>query len=70
MTIEILSRQSSGTCSLTGKSDVEVWGVRAGGGETQLVSTQRLTEVLRVLIGVGNGIPPQSEGMNRAKPSL
>lgn len=57
MTIEILSRQPSGTCGLTGKSGVEVWAVRAGGGEVQHVSTQRLPEVLRVLVGVGSGIP-------------
>ncbi len=57
MTIEILARNPSGTCDVTGKSDIEVWSVRAGGGEVQSISTQRLPEVLRVLSRVGNGKP-------------
>lgn len=62
MTIEVLSRSASGTCSLTGKTDVEVWAVRAGGGEVQHISTQRLTEVFRILLGVGtSGSPPRTD---------
>ncbi|MEZ5942896.1 MAG: hypothetical protein R3C18_16005 [Planctomycetaceae bacterium] len=60
MHIEITGRNPSGTCDLTGKSDVETWSLRAGNGETQCVSTQRLPEVLRVLSRVGTGTPPAS----------
>ncbi|MEZ6055494.1 MAG: hypothetical protein R3C01_02195 [Planctomycetaceae bacterium] len=68
MNIEILGRNPHGTCDLTGKSELEVWSVRAGGGELQNISTQRLPEVLRVLARVGNGKPPQPVPMKPSSP--
>jgi hypothetical protein len=72
MTIEILSRQASGICSLTGKSGIEVWAIRANGGETQMISTQRLPEVLRVLMSVGEAkiaAPAPPDAGSRLKPA-
>jgi len=56
MRIEILGRQT-GTCSLTGKEAVEVFLLRAGGGETQAVSAPRVVETLRLLCAVGDEQP-------------
>ena len=59
MIVEVLTRNPSGTCSITGKTGVEVWAIRAGGGEIQYVSTVRLPEVLRLLSGAGTDHGPQ-----------
>ena len=69
MNIEILGRNEHGTCDLTGKSDIEVWRVRAGGGEVQSISTQRLPEVLRVLARVGDGKAPPPSTPKTSGPS-
>ncbi|MCA9028276.1 MAG: hypothetical protein KDA86_23900 [Planctomycetaceae bacterium] len=52
MRIEIIGRESAGTCDLTRKEGIEVWAVRPRGGEVTHVSTQRLPEVLRLLASV------------------
>lgn len=64
MRIEIVGRDPTGTCELSGKKDVEVWHVRARGGEVNRVSTARLPEILRVLSSVPDPTPakPQPNG--------
>jgi len=52
MRIEIVERQPSGVCELTGKKETEVWAVRPRGGAVTRVCTARLPEVLRVLSSV------------------
>ena len=53
MQIQIVGRKESGTCSMSGKKDTEVWGLRVNEGEMQLVATNRLLECLRMLTSVG-----------------
>ena len=56
MKVEIIDRQESGTCSLSGKKETEVFGLKVNGGEVMQVSTQRLPEILRMLCCVGAGV--------------
>ena len=53
MQIQIVGRKESGTCSMSGKKNVEVWGLRINGGDIQLIATNRLLECLRMLTSVG-----------------
>lgn len=43
----IIGHQLSGKCSLTGKDNIECFIVRVGNGDSKLVGTSRLIEVLR-----------------------
>lgn len=70
MRIEIIGHHPSATCSLTGKKNVEVFGLRVQGGEKQLVSTTRLPETLRLLCCVGNGERAAKQNGENGSPSV
>ncbi len=54
MHIQITGRTDSGTCSMSGKKDTEVWHLRVNGGDIQKIATNRLLECLRMLTAVGS----------------